>query len=99
MQNLLIVLRNFIYVDTGDKELDAWKSIAKLLNERMDPTSYHEFRVYTGQSAKEWYERLEAEDNVYWLWWTMVKTCNDLQKSHVQRPDPVRLRSFVAAMN
>ena len=80
MLSLLIIARVLVYNDTGDKEPDAWRSIAKLLNERMDPASYQEIRVYTGQSAKGWVESLVAKDDVYMIWWTMVKTLVVLTK-------------------
>ena len=96
--NLLILARKLIYDDTGDKEPDAWKSIAKLLNERADPKSYKEFRVYNGEGAKDWYNRLQAEENSYIIWWEAIRSLVVIVKSSTLHDDPELLRTLMATV-
>lgn len=91
MLNLLIIARKFFYIDTGDKEPDAWEAIVKLLNEKTDPRSYKEFRVFTGQSAEAWYNTLQADGNVHLIWWKAVRSLNNVMKSNQANPDTLRL--------
>lgn len=81
VSTILIIYRLFVYVGTGEEEEQAWKDIAKEINERVVFRNHGPGNPFSAARAKEIYMEYEEGRGVWFLGWKNMSADDDEVKA------------------